>query len=107
MSGSKQLLQILTLRCEEASLLASQELDEPLGLAQRLAIWGHLLACRSCRRFRRQLWFLREALRRRDAALVQAGPEQDALSPAGRARIKQALEQASGQAGHGESGPDG
>ncbi len=107
MSASRQWLQILTLRCEEASVLASQELDEPLGLAQRLAIWGHLLACRSCRRLRRQLWFLREALRRHGSEMVQAGQEQDALSPAGRARIERVLEQASGQAGHGESGPNG
>ena len=50
MPGPSRLLRILTLRCEGASALASQALDEPLGLADRLALWGHLLACIPCRR---------------------------------------------------------
>jgi hypothetical protein len=95
MSWPGQLLKILTLHCEEASVLASRELDEPLGLAERLAVRGHTLVCRSCRRFRRQLQFLRAALNRRDAAPEENGPGHDALSPEARARIERALMQAS------------
>src|SRR5271157_3962610 len=105
MSWPGQLLKILTLHCEEASVLASRELDEPLGLAERLAVRGHTLVCRSCRRFRRQLQFLRVALNRRDAATQEneTGQGHDALSPEARERIERALVRASmDQNGTGE-----
>lgn len=97
MTRPEQLLKILTLHCEEASVLASRELDEPLGLAERLAVRGHTLVCRSCRRFRRQLQFLRVALNRHAAATLEneTGQDQDALSPEARARIERALMRAS------------
>ena len=69
MSWSSDVLKILTLRCEEASLLASREIDEPLGLAERVALCGHSLVCRSCRRLRRQLLFLHVALQRHRTSL--------------------------------------
>ncbi len=79
----QQLLKILTIRCEEASVLTSRELDEHLALADRLALRGHTLVCRSCRRLRRQLLFLRDALNRRAAALQDSdtGQGQNTLSP--------------------------
>jgi hypothetical protein len=94
MTLPERLLQILTLHCEEASSLISRELDEPLGLPERLAVRGHVLVCRSCRRFRRQLQFLRVALQRQNARFEQDGFEQDALSPQARARIERALMEA-------------
>ncbi len=94
MSWPKDVLKILTLRCEEASVLTSRELDEPLGLAERLAVRGHTLVCRSCRRFRRQLELLRAALNRRDVATEEAGPDCDGLSVEARARIQRVLIQA-------------
>jgi hypothetical protein len=90
----ERLLQVLTLKCEGASSLTSRELDEPLGLPELFALRGHLLACRSCRRFRRQLQFLRLALQRRSATLEESGFELDALSPEARARIERALAEA-------------
>ncbi len=95
MSWPEQVLKILTLHCEEASVLTSRELDEPLGLAERLAVRSHTLVCRSCRRFRRQLLFLRAALIRGDVASLENGPGRDALSPEARARIERALMEAS------------
>jgi hypothetical protein len=95
MTWPQRLIQILNLRCREASALVSQELDEPLGLAERLAVRGHLLVCGPCRRLRRQLVFLREAMNR------QAGESQDSLtddqklSPAARSRIERAIERVS------------
>ena len=96
MTLPERLLQILTLKCEGASSLTSRELDEPLGLPELIAVRGHLLVCRSCRRFRRQLLFLRLALQRQNARLEQDGFEQDALSPEARARIERALMEADG-----------
>ena len=91
MSWSNDLIRIFTLRCEEASILTSREHDEPLGLAEKLALRGHILVCRSCRRLRRQLQFLHSAMQRRIADPEGAGPGQDALSPEARARIEKAI----------------
>ena len=87
MSRSEQWLKILTLKCEEASALASQELDVPLGVAEFLAVRGHMLVCRSCRRLRRQLLFLRDAMRRRDTEIPDPEPADCALSAQARSRI--------------------
>jgi hypothetical protein len=50
--------------CKEATELVSRSLDSPLDWRQRLGLRLHLLVCSLCREFRRQLLFLREALRR-------------------------------------------
>lgn len=79
---------ILTLRCEGASLLSSRELDERLTPTERLALRGHLLACRSCRAFRRQLALIHAQARRLSPL---PGDDADALGPEARARIAAAL----------------
>ena len=91
MNWPKDLIQILTIRCEEASFLTSRELDEPATLAEKLALRGHILVCRSCRRFRRQLLFLQAALHRRSADPEGAAAGQDVLSPEARDRIEKAI----------------
>jgi hypothetical protein len=91
MNWPERLIQILTLKCEGTSVRLSREQDEPLGLTERLAVRGHLLVCRSCRRFRRQLQFLRLALHRRDGERDESGPEQHSLSPEARARIERVI----------------
>lgn len=85
---------LLTLRCEESSLLASQELDEPLGTADRLALWGHLLGCRSCWRFRHQLRRISEIYRRRATFPSEPKADDGGLSPDSRQRIAEALRRA-------------
>ena len=55
---------LLHLPCREASRLASESLDRDLGTMDRLALRSHLLCCRACRRYRRQIGLLREAMRR-------------------------------------------
>ena len=94
MSRSIGLLQILTLRCEVASELTSRELDEPLGGLERAALWGHLLVCRSCRRFRGQLRLIRAALRLRDRLPLAAEGEDAVLSEEARHRIARAIAEA-------------
>ena len=91
MNWHDHLRRLLTLRCEESSLLASQETDEPLGTSDRLALWGHVLVCRSCRRFRRQLRRIGEAYRRREAHRTEPGSAGEGLSPESRRRIAEAL----------------
>jgi hypothetical protein len=94
MSWSRRLVLILTLRCEGASALASRELDEPMGAAERLAMWGHLLACGPCRRFRRQVRFLRRAIQERAGGIQGDGNGRGSMSPEAKARIERALAEA-------------
>ncbi len=85
MNWSNNLLKILTLRCEEASMLASRELDEPLGPAERLALRGHALVCGSCRAPCRQLQFLHGALQQRGSTHEADGDNGETLSDEARA----------------------
>ena len=52
------------LTCKEASVLLSQAQDRRLGIAERLGLRLHLLLCDGCANFRRQLAFMRAAIRR-------------------------------------------
>lgn len=81
---------ILSLHCDAATELVSQELDEPLGLADRLALRSHILICRSCRRFQRQVRRIHQAARTLERARAAAVAE-EMLSPEARRRIVQAL----------------
>ena len=94
MSWRHLLRRLLALHCNEASALASRERDGPLGPADRLAFWGHLLACRSCRRFRLHLRRIAEASRRTGPHLIDADSPDGGLSPEARLRIEQALRRA-------------
>lgn len=71
---------ILTLPCEEASKLASRAMDERLSTSESLALSAHMLSCRLCRRFRRQLRVMRSA------------SEMKGLEPEARERIRKSLE---------------
>jgi hypothetical protein len=50
--------------CKEVSELLSQGQDRPLAPVEKIRLQLHLLLCRSCRSFSRQLDFLRAAVRR-------------------------------------------
>lgn len=50
------------LSCKEASRLLSQQEDRPLSFGERVKLRFHLVACRACTRFSRQLAFMRAAL---------------------------------------------
>ena len=85
----KGILQILSLRCEEADRLMSDSHDRQLTWSERVALKGHLAVCRACRRARRQLLILQQAMRKSLDVTDAAGDEM--LSPEARARIRQAL----------------
>ena len=61
---AKNCIKILTMRCDEASLLLSKEQDAPLTAVERWAMSLHLVSCRVCRRYRKQLKLLRGVLGR-------------------------------------------
>ncbi len=50
-------------RCEDISRKISQSMDKQLPWHQRIAIWFHLMMCRYCQLFRRQMILLREISR--------------------------------------------
>ncbi len=99
MSWSSRLLQILTLHCDAASALASGELDEALPRLERVALWCHVLICKSCRRYRSQIGLIHQALRSRDQFLVEGDPNDHVLSTEARNRIARAIREAGGDEG--------
>ncbi len=88
----KGLLQILSLRCEEADRLMSDSLDRRLSWTERVALRGHVAVCRACRRARRQLLILQQTMRKSLETADANGDEM--LSPEARDRIRQALKDA-------------
>jgi len=46
--------------CKKVSRRVSESMDRNLPLYQRMLIWMHLLMCKYCTRFRRQVMMLRE-----------------------------------------------
>jgi hypothetical protein len=75
--------------CREAVRAQSEALDHPLPPARRFGLWLHLLICKWCRRYGRQIRFLREAAHEHDETLAEGAPQN--LSPEARERIKQHL----------------
>ena len=90
MSSWSTIRRILTLSCDESTRLVSESLDRDLPVGERLAVRLHAVGCLSCRRFARQLRFLRAALRHRDAETAADGAPVT-LSPEARERIHQLL----------------
>lgn len=54
-----KLRKILTLPCEEAVELVSQGLDHRLSFGQRSALRLHLVVCKACRTYRKQITLIR------------------------------------------------
>jgi hypothetical protein len=76
--------------CKEISRQISESMDHNLSLYQRMLIRVHLLMCRYCARFRRQVLFLRELCRSHqlDESSLDASVN---LPPDARERIRQSL----------------
>jgi Putative zinc-finger len=93
---------ILQLPCDESTRLMSLSLDEELPLTDRMAFRLHAISCGSCRRFFKQIRFMRAATDRRRLLLEDpsgaAAHDVPALSPEARLRIDRAVRKA------GESG---
>lgn len=75
--------------CKQATELVSHSLDRPLAPGQRLRLQLHLLICRQCRRYRKQLNFLKRAASRLDSHIEEGAPS---LAPEAKQRIKKKLE---------------
>jgi hypothetical protein len=74
MTRPQELWRLLNLPCEGMSRLASESLDRELSRLESLALRSHLLYCAGCRRYARQIAFLREAMRRLRSHLETGRP---------------------------------
>lgn len=85
---------VAMLTCEEIAQLVSQSLDRQLSFPERLMVRFHLLYCKACRRYRRQVEFLRLAIRRY-LDQIEAGEETGlpGLSESARERMARVLRQ--------------
>ena len=75
--------------CREASRLQSIALDQPLSLPKRFGLRLHLLVCKWCRRYGKQIRFLGHAAHEHPENLAEATPR--TLSPEARERLKRSL----------------
>lgn len=57
-------MKFLNRNCREVTALVLAGEDRPLGVAERAAIRLHMLICRTCPRFARQVALMRQALPR-------------------------------------------
>lgn len=78
---------ILTIRCQDASRLASESLDRRLCLYEKLALRLHQGVCWSCRQFERQIRLLRDAANRLQPTSGDNKPDAE-LSAAAKHRLK-------------------
>ena len=82
---------LLALKCDESTRLISLALDQDLPFVERWAVRLHAIACRPCRRFRRQLLFLRKALQERLDLDSGQGADEHGLSDEARTRLGRAI----------------
>jgi hypothetical protein len=75
--------------CRDAARLQSEALDQELSFSKRLGLSLHLLICKWCRRYGKQIRFLRNVAQDHPENLSEAVPQR--LSPEARKRIQQRL----------------
>lgn len=92
MNSLATIKRILTLKCEESTRLVSESLDRDLSPGERWAVRLHALCCWSCRRFRKQIEVIRQAMERYGAdGEPSPAPGGARLSDAARAKMSQAI----------------
>jgi hypothetical protein len=89
MNWISQTVRALLPSCREAIRLQSDALDQPLSPVQRTGLRIHLWLCKWCRRYGRQIRFLRAAARAHPDQLCRHEPH--GLPPEARERLKRAL----------------
>ena len=75
--------------CREATRLQSEAMDRPLSLRKRIGLRIHLGLCRWCRRYGRQIGFLRSVAHEHERHEETLPPQ--TLRPEARERIKERL----------------
>jgi predicted anti-sigma-YlaC factor YlaD len=86
--GTLRDIRNLNLNCREATRLTSEARERRLTRWERAGLTIHLGLCRYCRRYRRQLAYLRDVVK----TIVE---EPAAMSESAKARIRRKLEESS------------
>jgi hypothetical protein len=76
--------------CRQVSRLQSVAIQQPLSLGQRIGLKFHLLVCSWCRRYGKQIGFLRTVAH--EHAHDETAPTPSALSSDARERMKRSLQ---------------
>jgi hypothetical protein len=80
------------LPCRDVTRLVSQSMDASLPIGKRIGVRIHLLMCKFCARYERQLLLIRATMRRLGAPEDRPeGPAGGILSEEARDRIKKSL----------------
>ena len=80
------------LSCKDVTKLLSESMDRPLPLGKRIGVRLHLIICKWCARYERQLLLIRETARRLAATLDAPGETfGDTLSEEARERIGKSI----------------
>ncbi len=83
-------LRALLPTCREVTRIQSDALDQSLTTSQRFGLRLHLLICKWCRRYGRQIRFLRQAAHDHPDEMIESVPQK--LSDEARERIRQRLQ---------------
>jgi hypothetical protein len=76
--------------CREASRLQSEALDHPLSFRRRLGLRIHVMLCKWCRRYGKQVSFLHKDVHEHPDDVTQCVPQK--LSEEARERIKKRMQ---------------
>ena len=80
------------LSCKDVTKLVSESMDRSLPLGKRIGMRLHLLNCKFCAGYERQLLLIRETARRLAATVEAPGePLGETLSEAARERIRESI----------------
>jgi hypothetical protein len=80
--------------CKAVSQIVSESMDRVLPIHHRMLIWMHLMMCKYCARFKRQLLLMREVCRSEEI-MPDESDETRVLSKEACRRIKQSLQKSS------------
>jgi hypothetical protein len=80
------------LSCKDVTQLISESMDTSLPIGKRIGMRLHLLMCKFCARYERQLLLIRETVRRIAATEEKPGePPGETLSEEAKERIRKSL----------------
>lgn len=91
MLAVKKAMALVVPTCDETSHLISQALDESISPLQKMRIRMHLMFCKYCRNFIKQMSFIRTILRRQTEDPKYDKPPETSLSDQARNRIETQL----------------
>ncbi|MBC2732453.1 zf-HC2 domain-containing protein [Thiobacillus sp.] len=82
-------MRFINISCQEATRLVSQQLDQPLSLADKLKLQTHLLICKACPTMHQKFVTLHQAGQK-----YATRDESSGLTPESKARIAKTLRDA-------------